>query len=126
MKFYPTRIATIVFPLLMLSTINIQAQDKHGMSDDQKTSVQHMHHELDEHMAPYKANEAQALKELNEMTIHDDVRIEDIHAKIDELMAAKNMIMRLRYEHLVEMRKTLTDEQKVNYDKNVLNRSEVK
>jgi len=126
MKSYPTRIASIVFPLLMLAGINVQAQEKHGMSDDHKTAVKHMHHDLEEHQAPYKAKEAQAQKELNEMTIREDVRIEDIHAKIDELMAAKNMILRLRYEHLVEMRKTLTDEQKVDYDKNVLKRSEIK
>jgi hypothetical protein len=127
MNSYPTRIASIVFPLLMLAGINVQAQEKHGsMSDDQKTAVKHMHHDLEGDQAPYKAKEAQAQKELNEMTIREDVSIEEIHAKIDELMAAKNMILRLRYEHLVEMRKTLTDEQKVDYDKNVLKRSEIK
>jgi len=116
----------ILLPLMLLFCVNLGADEKPGMTDAQKQAVKHMHHKLDDDQASYKAKEAQALKELNEMTIREDVRIEDIHAKIDELMAAKNMIMRLRYEHLVEMRKTLTDEQKVDYDKNVLGRSEVK
>lgn len=34
--------------------------------------------------------------------------------------------MRLRYEHLIEMRKILTDEQKVRYDERLLKRSEVR
>jgi hypothetical protein len=85
-----------------------------------------MHHKLHDDQAPFKATEAQALKELNEMTIREDVKIEDVNAKIDELMAAKKQIMRLRYDHLIEMRTILTDDQKVDYDKAVLNRSAVK
>ena len=85
-----------------------------------------MHHKLHADQAPFKAKEAQALKELNEMTIRGDVKMEDINAKIDELMAAKTEIIRLRYDHLVEMRAILTHAQKVGYDKGVLSRSAVK
>ena len=56
----------------------------------------------------------------------DNVSLDTINAKIDELMEARNHIMQLRYAHLVEMRAILTDEQKVGYDKGVLNRSAVK
>lgn len=93
---------------------------------DQKTAIDHMHHKLHDDQAAYKAAEAQALKELNEMTIQEDVKTEDINAKIDELMAAKTHILYLRYAHLVEMRAILSDEQKVGYDKGVLGRSAVK
>jgi Spy/CpxP family protein refolding chaperone len=92
----------------------------------QKTAIDKMHHKLHDDQALFKEKEVQALKELNEMTIRDDVKLENIHAKIDALMAAKTQIMRLRYEHLIEMRAILTDAQKVTYDKNVLNRSAVK
>ena len=91
----------------------------------QKEAIDRLHHKLHDDQAAFKAAEAQALKELNEMTIREDVRLDEINAKIDELMAAKNQIMRLRYAHLVEMRAILTDEQKVKYDKAVLNRSKV-
>jgi Spy/CpxP family protein refolding chaperone len=92
----------------------------------QKEAIDHMHHKLHDDQAPYKAQEAQFLKELNEMTIQEGVDMADINAKIDELMTAKKHIMYLRYGHLVEMRAILTDDQKVGYDKGVLSRSAVK
>jgi len=92
----------------------------------QKEAIDHMHHKLHDDQAKYKAAEIRALKELNEMTVQEGVELDDINAKIEELMAAKTQIMRLRYGHLVEMRVILTDEQKVGYDKGVLARSVVK
>ncbi len=93
---------------------------------DQKTAIDHMHHKLHDEQAAYKTAEAQALTELNEMTVQEGVKAEDINAKIDVLMAAKTQILYLRYAHLVEMRTILSDEQKVGYDKGVLGRSAVK
>jgi LTXXQ motif family protein len=56
--------------------------------------------------------------------VHDDDRedadLASINAKIAELMEAKTQTMRRRYEHLDEMHRVLTDEQKVGYDKGVL------
>ena len=92
----------------------------------QKEAIDQMHHKLHDDQASFKTAEAQALKELNEMTVREDVKIEDVNAKIDELMAAKIQIVRLRYGHLVEMRAILTDDQKVGYDKGVLSRTAVK
>ena len=91
-----------------------------------KEAIDQMHHKLHDDQASSKAAEAKALKELNEMTVREGVEIDQVNAKIDELMAAKTQIMRLRYGHLVEMRAILTDEQKVGYDKGVLSRSSVK
>ena len=112
--------------LMMLLSVALNAAQIPDPDISQKEAIDHMHHKLHDDQAPFKAKEAQVLKELNEMTIREDVRIEDVNAKIDELMAAKTQIMRLRYDHLVEMRTILTDEQKVGYDKNVLKRSAVK
>ena len=92
----------------------------------QKNAIDKMHHKLHDDQASAKTKEAQALKELNEMTILENINLTDINAKIDELMAAKTTIMRLRYAHLIEMRKILSDEQKPGYDKAILKRSAVK
>jgi Spy/CpxP family protein refolding chaperone len=92
----------------------------------QKEAIDQMHHQLHDDQAPFKAKEAQALKELNEMTIREGVSIVAVNAKIDELLAAQASILRLRYGHLVEMRTILTDEQRVGYDKGVLARSAVR
>jgi Spy/CpxP family protein refolding chaperone len=110
----------------MLFSTALHADQIPDPAASQKKAIDQMHSKLHDDQAPFKANEKQALKELNEMTIREDVKMEDIYAKIDELMSAKTGIMRLRYDHLVEMRAILTDEQKVGYDKGVLSRSKVK
>jgi len=112
--------------LMLLFSVALNAEQIPDPAVAQKEAIDHMHHKLHDDQAPFKAKEAQTLKELNEMTVREGVRIEDVNAKIDELMAAKKQIMRLRYDHLIEMRTILTDDQKVGYDKGVLNRSEVK
>ena len=117
---------SILTTLMMLFSVAISAAQVPDPVVSKKESIDNMHHELHDDQAPFKAREALALKELNEMTILEGVSIEDVNAKIDELMAAKNQIMRLRYDHLIKMRAILTVEQKVGYDKAVLNRSEVK
>jgi len=96
------------------------------LTEAQRKQIEHQHHELDDAQAPYKEKEAQTLAELNAMTVREDADLAAIRAKIDELMEAKTQIMRLRYEHLVEMRSVLTDEQKVGYDQGVLKRSAVR
>ena len=118
--------AFILLSLTLFLSASLSADQIPDPGVAQKEAIERMHHKLHDDQASFKAAEAQALKELNEMTIQEDVKIEDINAKIDELMTAKTQILRLRYGHLVEMRTILTDEQKVGYDKGVLNRSAVK
>ncbi len=122
---YIKRALTLISMMMLFST-GLIADQIPGPAASQKKAIDHMHHKLHDDQSPFKAKEKQALKELNEMTIREGVRIGDVNAKIDELMEAKTQIMRLRYGHLVEMRTILTDEQKVGYDKGVLNRSAVK
>ncbi|MBQ0720547.1 MAG: hypothetical protein KBT88_05480 [Gammaproteobacteria bacterium] len=120
------KITTILFPLAMVFCLSTHAAQIPDPAASQKQAIGHMHHKLHGEQATFKAKEAQALKELNEMAIHEGVKLEDVNAKIDELMAAKTHIMRLRYAHLIEMRTILSDEQKPGYDKALLERSAVK
>ena len=106
--------------------MTLYADQRSEPGASQKERIGQMHHKLHRDQAPFKTREVQALKELNEMTIRGDVRIKEVDAKIAELMAAKTQIMRLRYGHLIEMRAILSEDQKVGYDKGVLNRSAVK
>lgn len=124
---YFNRIPTLIFLMMSCSLLNVHlyANPMPVPGASQKEAIEHMHHKLHDDQAPFKAKEAQALEELNEMTIREDVKIEDVNAKIDELMAAKTQIMRLRYNHLIEMRTILTDDQKTSYDRGVLNRSAI-
>jgi Spy/CpxP family protein refolding chaperone len=115
---------------LLLMTLfynsNLQADQIPDPGVAQKEAIDQMHHKLHDDQAAFKAAEARALKELNKITVREDVTVKQLNAKIEQLMAAKTQILRLRYGHLVEMRAILTDEQKVGYDKGVLNRSSVK
>jgi Spy/CpxP family protein refolding chaperone len=126
MNHYNIRDISFIVALTFLFNSSLIADESSDSATEQKAAIDHMHHQLHDDQAAYKAQEAQALKELNEMTIRDDVRLEDVYAKIDELTTAQNQILRLRYEHLIEMRKILTDEQKIKYDQNVLNRSDIR
>ena len=129
MSFYKNKSVSKLVPLVIMCSListSLWADKIPDPDASQKNAIDKMHHKLHIDQAPFKAQEVQALKELNEMTIRDDVKLENVHAKVDELMAAKTQIMRLRYEHLIEMRAILSDAQKVPYDKNVLKRSAVK
>ncbi len=129
MNLYKNRIVFRLFPLVImfyLISTSLLADQIPDPDVSQKAAIGEMHHKLHIDQAPFKAQEVQALKELNEMIILDDVKLEKVNDKIDELMMAKTQIMRLRYQHLIEMRAILSDAQKVPYDKNVLKRSAVK
>ena len=58
----------------------------------QKKAIDHMHHKLHDDQAAFKASEAKALKELNEMTVREGVDMGDINAKIDELWPPKHRL----------------------------------
>lgn len=96
------------------------------LSSEQKKAVEEMHHKLDKDQAPFKQKEKDLQQALNELTVKDNADLAQINAKIDELMAAKNQILRLRYAHLVEMRAILSKEQRPSYDASVLKRDKVK
>lgn len=129
MKRQQPEIGPFLISLIMLCCLFSTAAVADQIPDPsmtQKEAIDQMHHKLHDEQAPFKAKEAQALKELNQMTIREDVSIVAVNAKIDELLAAQASIMRLRYGHLVEMRTILTDQQRVGYDKGVLARSAVR
>jgi Spy/CpxP family protein refolding chaperone len=131
----PLFVATLMFAAMLacLTALPIRADEKRELpawtqtlTQSQRDQFEHMHHQLDDEQAPHKKKEAEALAELNAMTIREDADVADINSKIAELMEAKTQIMRLRYAHLIEMRRVLTDEQKPGYDKGVLKRSAVR
>ena len=97
-----------------------------SLSKKQKVNVDNMHHELDRLLEPLKENEKSKQKELNTLTIQDNVSLSKIYKAIDELMNIKNKILRNRHEHLIEMRQILNDEQRVSYDKAILKRHKIK
>lgn len=122
----PTKYNAMIFPFIMLFMVSVNAAQITDPALSQKEAIDKMHHQLHNDQASFKTREAQALKELNEMTIRENITLDDVNTKIDELMSVKTQILRLRYAHLIEMRKILSDDQKTGYDKAILSRSAVK
>ncbi len=96
------------------------------LSDEQRVAVDKMHLKLSSQHSVLKAKAALLQKELNAMTAKDGADQAAIHAKIDELMAIKAEIMKLRYDHLTEMRNALTEQQRISYDMSILKREGAK
>jgi len=96
------------------------------LTKDQKKAVDEMHHKLDKDQESFKLKEKALQQALNELTVKDNADLSQINARIDELMAVKNQILRLRYAHLVEMRAILTQKQRASYDASVLKRDKIK
>jgi len=115
-----------IITLMLVFTTSVNAAQIPDPAVSQKKAIDKMHHKLHDDQASFKETETQTLKDLNELAIREDIILDELNAKIDELMIAKTGIMRLRYAHLVEMRKIMSDEQKVGYDKALLQRSAVK
>ncbi len=92
------------------------------LSDEQRVAVDKMHLKLDRQLAVLKAQAKLLQKELNVMTAQNNAKQSSIHSKIDELMTLKAKIMKLRYEHLSEMRAALTEQQRISYDMAILQR----
>ena len=96
------------------------------LNKEQKKIVDEQHHALDNILEPLKKDEKRVHKELNELTTKNNVELSEINRKIDQLMTIKNKILRHRHAHLVEMRIILNDEQRMSYDKAVIERSKIK
>jgi len=96
------------------------------LNDAQKKQIDQMHLKLARDMAVVKAKAEVAQKELNVYTTSDKANQDKINDMIDTLLGYDQEILRLRYAHLLEMRHTLTEEQRVSYDMGVLKRSGIK
>lgn len=96
------------------------------LNDQQRVAIDRMHLTLDTEHAVLKAKAQVLQKEINVMTAKDNANQKAIHAGIDELMALKAKIMKLRYDHLTEMREILNEQQRISYDMAILKREGAK
>lgn len=96
------------------------------LDDQQRVAVDRMHLTLDTEHAILKAKAGVLQQEVNVMTAKDNADQQAIYNKIDELMALKAKIMKLRYDHLTEMREILNEQQRISYDMAILKRKGAK
>ena len=96
---------------------------RHSLSDKQKNKADRMHVALKKETTVLKASIQVKKAELKTLITQDDVQIQTVESKIDEILDAKRKLMRAKYAHKVEIRKMLTPEQKLSFDMSILRSS---
>ncbi len=96
------------------------------LTDDQKISFDKMHLKVGQVEAVQRAKMKMLNAELNVMAATKSGNKKAIYKKIDEIVAVKKVIMRNRFDHIIEMRNELTDQQKISYDMGILKRGKGK
>ncbi len=90
------------------------------LTDEQKVSVDKMHLLVDQVEAVQRAKMKMLKAELDVLATKESSSNIVLYAKIDEILAVKQIIMRTRYDHIVEMRAELTELQRISYDMGLL------
>lgn len=110
---------------------NVEAgKSKHGfmphwaktLTDDQKLIIDQMHLDVIKQQNMLDAEVSLRQQELNQLVIADLVDKKALQRKIDQIMTLKGRLLRIRFEHIAEMRAALTIEQRLSYDMGVLKR----
>jgi len=97
-----------------------------SLSDEQKISFDKMHLLVGQFEAVQRAKIKMIKAELNVLTAKESKNQAAIYAKIDEILEVKKSILRNRYDHIVEMRNELTEQQRISYDMGILKRDKHK
>jgi Spy/CpxP family protein refolding chaperone len=93
---------------------------KQFLTDAQKKQADIMHLNVKKSMSVLKAQKKLKKIELINLVIMDNPDTNAIHSKIDEIIEVKREIMRVRNDHMVEMRGMLTPEQRLSFDMGLL------
>lgn len=96
------------------------------LSDEQKVSFDKMHLLVGQFEAVQRAKVKMLKKELRVLVAQKPSDKKAMYAKIDEIMEVKKAIMRNRFDHIVEMRGELTEQQRISYDMDLLKRKKHK
>ena len=93
-----------------------------SLTDKQTKQINKLKLEYEKQVYPIRAKIKQARVELGMLIIADKPRQKDIDNKIDNIVKLKAQKMRLKIAHKIEIRKILTEDQRVQFDKRVLDR----
>ena len=96
------------------------------LTEEQKISFDKMHLVVGQFEAVQRAKMKMLKAELNVLAAKSTNNKPAIYAKIDEILDVKKAIMRNRFDHIAEMRRELTEQQKISYDMGLLKRGKHK
>ncbi len=87
-----------------------------GLSDEQISKIDALKVDHMQQMNTFHANIQTLQSELNELEIAENVNMDKIYSKIDEISAVKTKMAKERSKHKQDIRKLLTKEQLVYFD----------
>ena len=93
------------------------------LTDSQRTQIDKMHLEVKKSTSVMKAQLKVKKIELANLIIQDDPNTGAIHRKIDGILELKGKIMKIKYDHKVEMRGIMTPEQRVSFDMGIVGKA---
>ncbi len=90
------------------------------LADGQKSQIKRLHLELRKEMSVLRAELGVKKAELKALTLRDAPDTQAIDRKTDEIMGIRKEIMRKRINHVIDVRKVLTPEQRVSFDSAIM------
>ncbi len=86
------------------------------LTGEQKLLVDKMHVNVAKQLAVLKAQKQVKKAELENLMVNDQYDQTAAYALIDEMAKIKAKMLKIRYDHVAEMRAALTEEQRLSYD----------
>ena len=94
--------------------------DRLNLTEDQAQKFNKLKFEEEKELLPLRSETSKVRDELALLEVEDNPNMKAIYGKIDELTALKAKTMKLRAKYKMELRKILTDEQRIRWDQNQL------
>lgn len=93
---------------------------KETLTDAQKSQLERLHLDMKKETSVLRAELGVKKAELKALTLRDNPDTQAIGRKTDEIMGIKKELMQKRVNHIIEVRKVLTPEQRVSFDSAVM------
>lgn len=99
------------------------ARWRQSLSDEQRAKIEKLKLDFVKKKVALKTRKGALKTDLALLTTKDNASIAEINRKIDQLVKLKKQLLRMKYSHLVAVRKELTSEQRVSFDLAVIRKS---
>jgi len=93
---------------------------KESLTEAQKSQLERLHLDMKKETGVLRAELGVKKAELKALTLRDNPDTQAIGRKTDEIMGIRKELMQKRINHLIEVRKVLTPEQRVSFDSAVM------
>lgn len=131
------RIMTVMLAIMLLSIMQVSAQFQRGqnqkgegmhllmfldLSEEQETQAKAFYSQMKEKTTPIQLDVTAKEVRLQKLMIADKIEENTVFAMVDEISALKAQIRKARLQNKIKLRSILTDDQRVIFDANGIDR----